>query len=53
MIPGTPVRVLEPFAEAFPGTYLIGSTEGTTAFLEGIPEGFPAAFDFCHLEAIP
>ena len=52
MNPGDLVRILPPFAEAFPGAYVIREIVGTTAHLDGIPEGFADAFDVSHLEAV-
>ena len=52
MIPGDVVRILEPFASAFPGTFTVRAVDGTTAFLDGIPEGFNDAFDFSFLEKV-
>lgn len=49
MVPGAMVRVLAPFDSAFPDVYEIRSIDGTTAFLNRIPEGFADAFDFTHL----
>jgi len=49
MVPGAMVRVLPPFDSAFPDVYQVRSVDGTTAFLDGIPEGFADAFDFIHL----
>jgi hypothetical protein len=46
---GMSVRTLPPFDGAFPDIYTIRSIEGSTAFLDGIPEGFADAFDFDHL----
>lgn len=46
---GDSVRILEPFASSFPGVFTIRAIEGSTAFLDGIPEGFADAFDFDHL----
>ncbi len=46
---GDSVRILEPFASAFPDVYTIREIQGTTAFLVGIPEGFADAFDFTYL----
>jgi hypothetical protein len=46
---GDTVRTLPPFDGAFPDTYIIRDIQGTTAFLDGIPEGFADAFDFDHL----
>lgn len=42
---GDNVRVLEPFASAFPDVYPIVGMDGTTAFLGGIPEDYANAFD--------
>jgi len=50
MVPGAVVRVLPPFDGAFPGVFTIRAVSGTTAFLDGIPEGFADAFDFAYLE---
>lgn len=47
---GDMVRVLPPFDEVFAGLYVIREIVGTTAHLDGIPEGFADAFDFSHLE---
>lgn len=47
---GDSVIVLDPFNGAFPGIYTIVDLQGTTAFLDGIPEGFANAFDLIHLE---
>lgn len=52
MLPGDTVRILAPFADAFPDTYTVGTVEGTTAFLTGIPEDFANAFDFSFLEVV-
>lgn len=52
MIPGQQVRILPPFAEAFPGTYTISDVDGSACFLDGIPEGFANAFDVSYLEAV-
>ena len=53
MIPvGATVRVLATFDEAFPGTYTVGAVDGTTAFLDGVPEGAANAFDFSYLEVV-
>lgn len=49
MIPGASVRVLEPFASAFPEVYTIRAIEGNTAFLDGIPPDFADAFDLSFL----
>jgi len=46
---GDSVRILAPFDGAFPDVYVIREIQGTTAFLDGIPEGFADAFDFDHL----
>lgn len=54
MAPGMMVKILEPFASVFPGTYRIEAIEGdSTAILSGIPEGYACAFDFQYLEVIP
>ncbi len=50
MEPGISVRILPPFAEAFPDVYVIRSITDTTAMLIGIPEGFADAFDVSFLE---
>lgn len=47
---GALVKVLSPFNEAFPGTYTVRGVEGTTAFLDGVPEGYADAFDVSYLE---
>lgn len=49
---GSVVRVLPPFDEAFPHTYVVMAVDGTTAFLGDIPEGQANAFDFKFLEVI-
>ena len=46
---GDVVRMLPPFDEAFHETYVVVAVDGTTAFLDNIPEGFANAFDFTHL----
>lgn len=52
MLPGQQVRILPPFADAFPGVYTISDVDGSTCFLDGIPEGFTNAFDASYLEAV-
>lgn len=52
MTPGQQVRILPPFADAFPGVYVISAIEGQTCFLSDIPEGFANAFDVSYLEAV-
>lgn len=52
MVSGAAVHIKEPFTAAFPDACAIGSVEGTTAFLDGIPEGFTNAFTFEHMEVI-
>lgn len=51
MVPGDLVRVLPPFAEAFPDTYAIAevihSEDGTTAYILG---GAMGGFDASYLE---
>lgn len=49
---GCTVRVLEPFAQAFPDLYTVRAIEGTTAFLDGVPEGMADAFDIAFLEVV-
>ena len=49
---GSTVRVLEPFASAFPDTYTVRAIEGSTAFLDGVPEGMADAFDISFLEVV-
>jgi hypothetical protein len=46
---GDAVKILPPFDGAFPDTYTIREITGTTAFLDGVPEGYADAFDFSHL----
>lgn len=53
MNPLDQVRILPPFSDAFPGVFSIREIVGTTAFLDGIPEGFSDAFDLCFLELVP
>ena len=48
MVIGATVRVLEPFAESFPGEYVVVSGEETAFDLEGIE----SAFDAQYLEAV-
>ena len=50
---GDTVRVLAPFADAFPGTYLVASVDGSTAFLDGVGDALSNAFDFAYLERVP
>lgn len=52
MIPGATVRILPPFDQAFPDVYAIRDIQGSTAFLDGIPEGFADAFDLSFLELV-
>lgn len=47
---GDSVRILEPFAGAFPDVYTIRDIQGSTAFLDGIPPDFADAFDISFLE---
>ena len=49
---GDKVRVLPPFDQAFPDNYVVMSIEGSTCFLDGIPEGFANAFDVAYLEVV-
>lgn len=49
-VPGVSVRILEPFAQYFPGVYGIVSMDGTTAHLSGLPENTEDAFDIIFLE---
>lgn len=53
MIPGTKVRVLDPFSETFPGVYEVESSQsiegGEVVFLTGIEP----AFDPRYLEVVP
>lgn len=46
---GDSVKILEPFAQTFPDTYVIREIQGTTAFLDGIPPDFADAFDLIFL----
>lgn len=46
---GSHVRILPPFGEAFPDVYTVRAIDGSTAFLDGIPEGFADAFDLSFL----
>lgn len=46
---GDSVRILEPFAQAFPDVYVIRDIQGTTAFLDGIPLDYADAFDLVFL----
>ncbi len=52
MVPGALVKILPPFDAAFPGTFIIRAVEGTTVFLDGIPDGFAEAFDFSYVELV-
>jgi hypothetical protein len=49
MKPGDSVKILPTFDEAFPDTYTIRELKDTTAFLDGLPEGYADAFDVIHL----
>ena len=45
---GATVRVMEPFAESFPGEYVVVAGDETAFYLEGIE----SAFDAQYLEAV-
>ena len=48
---GDTVRILEPFTDAFPGTYTVTTLDGTTTTLQDADRNpIDSAFDVCHLE---